>query len=62
MPLKAINDRLIIKDGVIACRDGTPLAEYLKDFFKEGDTVSIITREAMLRLNAEAEYWMMRAC
>jgi len=62
MPLSVINERLVIKDGVIACRDGTPLAEYLKQFFQEGDSVNVLHHDELLRLNREAALWDARAC
>ena len=35
--------RLIIKDGVIVCKDGTPLAEYLAaQGFEDGDPVVLM--------------------
>ena len=45
--MNLINDpapeRLVIRDGVIACKDGTPLAEYLAgQGFKDGDPVVLV--------------------
>jgi hypothetical protein len=54
MPLKSIGENLIIKNGVIVCIDGTPLAEYLQKFVKEGDKVNVVKHEVLVELNNEA--------
>ena len=51
MPLNIIGENLIIKDGVIVCRDGTQLKEYLAKFnFKDGDAVNVISNEGLKKL------------
>lgn len=60
MPLKSIGENLIIKDGVIVCIDGTPLADYLNKFVKDGDKVNVVKHDTLIELNNEASmiYYM----
>ncbi len=53
--LKSIGDNLVIRDGVIATRDGRPLGEYLASCgFKDGMDVSLVLRQTLIRLDAWA--------
>lgn len=55
-PNVEIHERLVIRDGIPVCADGTPLAEYLASLgFKEGQEVSLIDR-AVLRDVCAAVY------
>lgn len=51
MPFESIGENLIIKDGVIVCKDGTDLKEYLAKFFKDGDEVNVVKHADLVAVN-----------